>query len=91
MCVHFCQLRKQHLDPELYLNGTPIPIIGEAKFLCLSLDFNLSIIPHITSLKSRCTKSLDVIKILSNTTCTTYSSHSVVGKRARLGNFERAG
>ena len=22
MCVHFCQLRKQHLDPELYLNGT---------------------------------------------------------------------
>ena len=29
-CVHFCQLRKQHLDPELYLNGTPIPVIGKA-------------------------------------------------------------
>ena len=35
MCVHFCQLRKQHFDPELYLNGTQIPIIGEAKFLGL--------------------------------------------------------
>ena len=54
MCVHFCQLRKHHLDPQLYLNGTHIPTI--------------SFIPHITSLKSRCTKSLDLIKVLSNTT-----------------------
>ena len=68
MCVHFCQLQKQHLDPELYLNGTQIPIIGEAKFLGLLFDFKLSFIPHITSLKSRCTKSLDLIKVLSNTT-----------------------
>ena len=62
MCVQFCQLRKQHLDPELYLNGTQIPIIGEAKFLGLLFDSKLSFIPHITSLKSRCTKSLDLIK-----------------------------
>ena len=41
MCVHFCQLRKQHLDPELYLNGTQIPIIGEAKFLGLLFDSKL--------------------------------------------------
>ena len=68
MCVHFCQLRKLHLDPELYLNGTQIPIIGEAKFLGLLFDSKLSFIPHITSLKSRCTKSLDLIKVLSNTT-----------------------
>ena len=68
MCVHFCQLRKQHLDPELYLNGTQIPIIGEAKFLGLLFDSKLSFIPHITSLKSRCTKSLDLIKVLSKNT-----------------------
>ena len=67
MCVHFCQLWKQHLDPELYLNGTQIPIIGEAKFIGL-FNSKLSFIPHITSLKSRCTKSLDLIKVLSNTT-----------------------
>ena len=68
MCVHFCQLRKHHLDPQLYLNGTQIPTICEAKFLGLIFDSKLSFIPHITSLKSRCTKSLDLIKVLSNTT-----------------------
>ena len=68
MCVNFCQLRKLHLDPKLYLNHTQIPIIGEAKFLGLLFDSKLSFIPHITSLKSRCTKSLDLIKVLSNTT-----------------------
>ena len=34
----------------------------------LLFDSKLSFIPHITSLKSRCTKSLDLIKVLSNTT-----------------------
>ena len=68
MCVHFFQLRKHHLDPQLYLNGTQIPIIGESKFIGLIFDSKLSFIPHIMSLKSRCTKSLDLIKVLSNTT-----------------------
>ena len=68
MCVHFCQLRKQHLDPQLYLNGTQIPTIGEAKFHGLIFDSIFLFIPLITSLKSRCTKLLDVIKVLSNTT-----------------------
>ena len=68
MCVHFCQHRKQHLDHQLYLNGTQIQIIGEAKFIGLIFDSKLSFISHITSLKSRCTKSLDLIKVLFNTT-----------------------
>ena len=72
MCVHFCQLRKQYIDPQLYLNGTQIPIIGEIKLLGLLFDSKLSLIPHITSLKSRCTKSLDLIKFLSNTTWGAY-------------------
>ena len=36
--------------------------------LKLEKKTKLSFIPHITSLKSRCTKSLDLIKVLSNTT-----------------------
>ena len=68
MCVHFCQLRKQHLDPQLYLNGRQIPIIGKAIFLGLLFDSKLSFIPHIISLKSGCIKSLDLIKVLSNIT-----------------------
>ena len=59
MCIHFCQLRKLHLDPKLYLNDTQIPIIVEAKFLGLLFDSKLSFIP----LKSRCTKSLDLIMV----------------------------
>ena len=66
MCVHFCKLRKQHLYPQLYLNGTQVPIIGE--FLDLIFDSKLSFIPHITSLKSRYTKSLDLIQVLPYTT-----------------------
>ena len=31
---------------ELYLNGTQIPIIGEANFLGLLFDSRLSFIPH---------------------------------------------
>ena len=33
MCVNLFQLRKQHLVPELYPNGTQNPTIGEAKSL----------------------------------------------------------
>ena len=61
MCSFF-QLRIQHL----YLNGTQILFIGEAKFLGLLFDSKQSFIPHITSLKF--TKSLDLIKVLSNIT-----------------------
>ena len=51
MCVHFCQLQKLLLDPELYLDGTQIPIIGETKFLGL-FDSKLSFIPHKLQLAS---------------------------------------
>ena len=52
---------------KLSTNCTQIPIIGEAKFIGLIFDSKLLFIPHITSLKSRCTKSPDLIKVLSNT------------------------
>jgi hypothetical protein len=32
-CMHFCQLRKLHNDPELYLNNVQIPFVDDAKFL----------------------------------------------------------
>ena len=32
-CVHFCQLRKLHDNPQLYLYGSLIPVVDEAKFL----------------------------------------------------------
>jgi len=35
VCMHFCRLRKLHPEPELLLNGTPIPVVKEVKFLGL--------------------------------------------------------
>ena len=32
-CVHFCQLRKIHDDPELYLYGYLIPVVDDFNFL----------------------------------------------------------
>ena len=45
--VHFCQLHKQHDDPVLHLYGSPIPVVGESKFLGIIFDRKLSCIPHI--------------------------------------------
>ena len=66
-CVHFCRLRKIHEDPTLYLNGSKIPVVSEAKFLGVIFDRKLSFIPHIKYLKSKCLKTLNLLKVLSNT------------------------
>ena len=67
VAVHFCQLRTPHLDPELRLDSDIIQVVEETKFLGLTFDHKLSFLPHILSLKSKCLKALDIIKVLSNT------------------------
>ncbi|MCU7800748.1 MAG: reverse transcriptase-like protein [gamma proteobacterium symbiont of Lucinoma myriamae] len=66
-CVHFCQLRGLHPDPNLNIYGAPIPVVNEAKFLGLIFDKQLTFIPHIKALKAKCLKALDILKVLSNT------------------------
>ena len=39
-CVHFCQLRKVHNDPKLYLYGSLIPVVEDFKFLEFFLIVN---------------------------------------------------
>ena len=67
VAVHFCQLRTPHLDPELRLDGDIIQVVEETKFLGLTFDHKISFLPHILSLKSKCLKALDIIKVLSST------------------------
>ena len=67
VAVHFCQLRTPHLDPESRLDGDIIQVVEKTKFLGLTFDHKLSFLPHILSLKSKCLKALDIIKVLSNT------------------------
>ena len=65
-CVHFCQLRKVHNDPELYLYGSLIPVVEDFKFLGVLFDRKLSFIPHIKYLKAKCLKALNLLKVLSH-------------------------
>ena len=37
-CVHFCQQRKIHNDPALYIYGSQIPVVAESKFLGVIFD-----------------------------------------------------
>ena len=46
-CNHFCQFRDLHPDPVLNIYGSPIPVVEEAKFLCLLFGTKLTFIPHI--------------------------------------------
>ena len=53
VCKHFCQLRKLHLDPFLFLDGEPDPVVKEHKFLGLIFDHKLNFIPHIKYLYAK--------------------------------------
>ena len=66
-CEHFCQLRKVHNDPELYLYGSLILVVEDFKFLGVLFDRKLSFIPHIKYLKAKCLKALNLLKVLSHT------------------------
>ena len=57
VCIHFCKLRKPHPQLTLLLNGTPVPVVEETKFLRVIFDRKLSFIPHIKHLKDKCTKA----------------------------------
>ena len=61
-CVHFCQPRKIHNDPALYIYGSQIPVVAESKFLGVIFDRKLSFIPHIKYVKAKCLKALNLLK-----------------------------
>ena len=66
-CVHFCQMRKHHDDPQLLLDGTPIPVVDEVKFLGVIFDKKLNFISHIKQLKAKCQKALNLMRVVAHT------------------------
>ena len=66
-CVHFCQQRKIHNDPALYIYGSQIPVVAESKFLRVIFDRKLSFIPHIKCVTAKCLKALNLLNVLSHT------------------------
>ena len=66
-CVHFCQKRGDHLDPQLHLDGSPIPVVAEVKFLGVIFDKKLSFLPHIKYIKGKCQRTLNLLRVLAHT------------------------
>ncbi|WP_179116290.1 ribonuclease H family protein, partial [Solemya velum gill symbiont] len=67
VCMHFCKLRRFHPNPTLYLSSIEIPVVKEFKFLGLVFDPQLSYLPHIKYLVTKCKRSLDILRVLAST------------------------
>jgi ribonuclease HI len=66
VCMHFHPPRIFQPDPTLRLNGSIIKVVDQYKFLGVLFDSKLSFIPHVKELKTRCFKSLNLLKVVSN-------------------------
>ncbi|GBO20397.1 putative RNA-directed DNA polymerase from transposon X-element [Araneus ventricosus] len=66
-CVHFCRKRNMHLDPNIRIRNSPIPVVNEIRFLGVIFDRKLTFLPHVLHLRKKCEKSLNILKVLSKT------------------------
>jgi len=60
-----------HVEPSVLSrsnrpNGSPIPIVEQAKFLGLIFDQKLTFVPHLKYLRQKCMKALNLIRVTSN-------------------------
>ena len=66
VAVRFTKSRRQEMVPNLILNGELLPYKDEVKFLGLTFDKKLTWSSHINNLKCKVRKSLDILKVVSN-------------------------
>ena len=66
-CMHICQKRCLHLDPQLFLDKSPIPVVEETTFLGVIFDRKLSFIPHLKYVKKEALMALNILKGIGNT------------------------
>jgi ribonuclease HI len=65
--VHFCRKRGMHPDPNIHFAGKAIDVCDEVKFLGIIFDKKLTFKPHIMHLRKKCERSLNILRVLSNT------------------------
>ena len=65
-CMHFCNLRRLHPDPDLTLGNTKLEVVPEFKFLGVIFDKKLSFLPHIKSLKKKCQKAMNILRVIAH-------------------------
>ena len=66
-CIHFCNQHKLHLDPVLKIDHTEIPIVEHYKYLGNIFDRKLSFIPHIKYLRTKCNKTIQLLRTIAHT------------------------
>ena len=65
--VQFCRRNGLHPDPYFFLYDNSIPVKKETKFLGILLNLKLTFFPYIKGLKKKCVKTLNLLKVVSNT------------------------
>uniref|UniRef100_A0A147BLN2 Putative tick transposon n=1 Tax=Ixodes ricinus TaxID=34613 RepID=A0A147BLN2_IXORI len=66
VCVPFSLRRGLTLNPELELKATRLPVRTEHKFLGVIFDKKLNFISHLKSLKEKCLRSMNILKVLAH-------------------------
>jgi exonuclease III/ribonuclease HI len=64
--VHFCSQRNIHEEPVLTLNGQPIPLVEQAKFLGVWFDRKLNFKYHIGYVRNKCQRALNLLRTLAH-------------------------
>ncbi|GFV93335.1 probable RNA-directed DNA polymerase from transposon X-element [Trichonephila clavipes] len=67
-CVHFCRKRNLHPDPSIHIGHIQIPVVRSGVLPRSNLfDCKLTFLPHVLYLRKKCERSLNILKVLSNT------------------------
>ena len=56
-----------HLDPVLKIDHTEIPIVEHYKYLGIIFDCKLSFIPHFKYLRTKCNKTIQLLRTIAHT------------------------
>ncbi|GFT11383.1 putative RNA-directed DNA polymerase from transposon X-element [Trichonephila clavipes] len=59
--------RNLHPDPSIHIGNIQIPVVSEVRFLGVIFDSKLTFLPHVLYLRKKCERSLNILKVLSNT------------------------
>ncbi|GFV78767.1 probable RNA-directed DNA polymerase from transposon X-element [Trichonephila clavipes] len=66
-CVHFCRKSNLHPDPFIHIRNIQIPVVSEVRFHGVIFDSKLTFLSHVLYLRKKCERSLNILKVLSNT------------------------
>ncbi|GFT01389.1 RNase H domain-containing protein [Trichonephila clavipes] len=59
--------RNLHPDPSIHIGNIQIRVVSEVRFLGVIFDCKLTFLPHVLYLRKKCERSLNILKVLSNT------------------------